>query len=301
MSDHAPIRFRWTGDAFEPIGVRGKAECDALFAIGAVYALEEHQERSSASHAHFFASVAEGWKNLPDDLLEEYPNPETLRKKMLIKGGFRDERTIVCNSAAMAEKVGSFVASMDRYAVVTVKSSVVRVYTPQSQSMRAMGKAEFQKSKEVVLGFIADLIGVEPGTLGGRGNRGKPHEPREFQQGDDRSRHQAGDGPKWCDLLRGRRMRPAVQEIREFHHRLSCRQGGKPTLENAQLLCIPCHDKETALQAPVHAKLRRVEAKHVRPDRPAGNIKSAGFAKSDKKPAIDKSALPKLEPRKLFA
>ena len=163
--DHAPIRFRWTGDSFEPIGARGKAECDAMFAIGAVYALEEHQERSSASHAHFFACVAEGWKNLPDDLLEEYPNPEMLRKKMLIKAGFRDERTIVCNSAAMAEKVGAFVASMDRYAIVTVKSAVVRVFTPQSQSMRAMGKKEFNESKSVVLGYISDLIGVTPDAL----------------------------------------------------------------------------------------------------------------------------------------
>jgi len=163
--NHAPIRFRWSGDAMEPIGARGKAECDAIFAIGAVYALEEHQERSSASHAHFFAAVAEGWKNLPDALLEEYPDPETLRKKALIKMGYRDERSIVCNSRAMAERVAAFIGSMDRYAVVTAISSVVRVYTPKSQSMRAMGKQEFQASKEHVLGFIADLIGVAPEAL----------------------------------------------------------------------------------------------------------------------------------------
>jgi hypothetical protein len=155
----------------EPIGARGKAECDALFAIGAIYALEEHQERSSASHAHYFACVAEGWKNLPDDLLQEYPNPETLRKKALIKMGYRDERSIVCNSKAMAERVAEFIGSMERYAVVTALSSVVRVYTPKSQSMRAMGKSEFQASKDHVLGFIADLIGVTPDALANEAGR----------------------------------------------------------------------------------------------------------------------------------
>jgi len=79
--------------------------------------------------------------------------------------GYRDERSIVCNSRAMAERVAAFIGSMDCYAVVTALSSVVRVYTPKSQSMRAMGKREFQESKDHVLGFIADLIGVTADDL----------------------------------------------------------------------------------------------------------------------------------------
>ncbi len=77
----------------------------------------------------------------------------------------------------------------------------------------------------------------------------------------------------------------------EIHHRLSCRQGGKPTLENAQLLCIPCHDKETALQAPVHAKLRRVEAKHVGAVKPKGQIKSAPLPSGKREPTIKKEPI----------
>src|SRR5690606_27888578 len=126
--------------------------------------LVEHHDRSEASHNHYFASIANAWNTLPDHLLAEYPTAEHLRKKMLVKCGYADERSIVCASKAEAERIAAFIKPMDEYAVVIHREAVVKVFTAQSQSMKAMGKREFQESKESVLAAIDNLLGVEPGA-----------------------------------------------------------------------------------------------------------------------------------------
>ncbi len=83
---------------------------------------------------------------------------------MLVKCGYADERTVVCASKAEAERVAAFIKPMDNYAVVIFHEAVVKVYTAQSQSLKAMGKREFQESKEAVLAAIDRLLGVEPGA-----------------------------------------------------------------------------------------------------------------------------------------
>jgi hypothetical protein len=157
-----PQPFRWAGDAMIPL--RPKM-ADALFVIGETYTLVEHLERSHASHNHFFASVAEGWKNLPESVGERFPTPDALRKWALIKAGYRDERSIVCASKAEATRVAAFIKPMDDFAVVVASEAVVIVYTAKSQSMKAMGKEAFQASKQSVLDIIGDLIGVAPAQL----------------------------------------------------------------------------------------------------------------------------------------
>lgn len=158
----APMPFRWTGEAMEPL--RPKA-ADAAFTIGQVYRLDTIEERSPASHNHYFAALHEGWKNLREEDAERFPTSESLRKWCLIRAGYRDERTLVCASKAEAQRVAAFVRPMDEFAIVTVSEAVVRVWTAKSQSMRAMGKKEFGESKDAVLSLIADMIGVSPDQL----------------------------------------------------------------------------------------------------------------------------------------
>jgi hypothetical protein len=159
-----PIYTRWTGEAFVPLG-RSKAECDATRVVGEVYRLIDHHDRSEASHNHYFAALTDAWRNLPEDQSERFPTPEYLRKWALIQCGFRDERSIVCGSNDMALRIAAFIKPMDEYAVVIVVHSVVRVYTAKSQSMRAMGKEDFQASKEAVLGYVAAMIGTTADEL----------------------------------------------------------------------------------------------------------------------------------------
>ena len=84
-----------------------------------------------------------------------------------IKCGYADERSIVCSSKAEAQRVAAFIRPMDSFALVTVHelSALVRVYTAQSQSMKAMGKRQFQESKTAVLDYVAGLIGTSAEAL----------------------------------------------------------------------------------------------------------------------------------------
>lgn len=152
-----PLLFRWQGDSFEPL--RPKL-ADKQYVVGAVYNLVPVEERSTASHNQFFASVSEAFNNLPEDQAERFKSSEHLRKWALIQAGFRDERSIVCSSHAEALRLAAFIEPMDDYAVVMVAGAAVRVYTARSQSYKAMPKGEFQRSKDAVLDVLAKLLGV---------------------------------------------------------------------------------------------------------------------------------------------
>lgn len=160
----SPITATWDGEAFYPASPYWAARADRQFVVGETYKIVEHHDRSEASHNHYFASISNAWNTLPDHLLAEYPTAEHLRKKMLVKCGYADERTVVCASKAEAERVAAFIKPMDNYAVVVFHEAVVKVYTAQSQSLKAMGKREFQESKEAVLAAVDRLLGVEPGA-----------------------------------------------------------------------------------------------------------------------------------------
>lgn len=160
-----PLAFRWTGEAFVPL--RPKT-ADQHFVVGAVYVLEEVSERSWASHQHQFAFIGEAWKNLPERLCDTFPSPEHLRKAALIATGWHRETIIEAGGKAAALRVAAYVRGEDEFAHVVVRGSTVIVRKARSQRLRGldrMGKAEFQQSKDAVLGWIAVLIGVEPTQL----------------------------------------------------------------------------------------------------------------------------------------
>lgn len=147
-----------------PVSQYWAARADRDFVVGEVYRIVEHHERSDVSHNHYFASIGNAWRTLPDELLAEYPSAEALRKKMLIRSGYADERSIVCASKAEARRVASFIKPMDDTSIIVVREAVVRVYTAKSQSYKAMGKHDFQASKDAVLSAIDDLLCVEHGA-----------------------------------------------------------------------------------------------------------------------------------------
>ena len=157
-----PVAFRWDGEAMLPLHPR---IADKQYVVGEIYRLEPREERSQASHNFYFASIAEAHANLNDDLAERFPTPDALRKFALIRAGFRDERSIVAASKAEALRLAAFIKPMDAYAVVTVKDAVVVVYTAKSQSIKAMGKEDFEKSKAAVLDIVAQMIGTTAPTL----------------------------------------------------------------------------------------------------------------------------------------
>ena len=157
-----PQPFRWDGEAASAAPARSRSRVCRRAGIHA-------RRRGTAlaqQHRMFFASVTECWRNLPDDLADEYPDAETLRKKALIRCGFRDERSIVCASKAEPFASPLFIAPIDRYAIVVQANAVVRVWTARTSPFAQWEKPSSGRiASRKVLAFCADLIGVSVGDL----------------------------------------------------------------------------------------------------------------------------------------
>ena len=160
----APVIFTWDGESMIPLARFAKLS-DEQFVIGEKYKMEAIEARSVDSHNHYFACVNEAWLNLPESFADQFPTSEHLRKWVLIKAGFCDERSIVCASKAEAQRIAAFIKPMDTYAVVIASEATIKAFTAQSQSMRAMGKKDFQASKQAVFDILSGMIGVETKEL----------------------------------------------------------------------------------------------------------------------------------------
>lgn len=134
---------------------------DELYGPGEVLLLAPVDERSEISHRHEFAWLREAWENLPEALAADYPSAEHLRKRALIATGWCDVRDYPATSRAEALRLAATLkAELDDYAVVIVRDAVVRVCRAKSQARGKMNKADFQASKEAVLTYAANLLGV---------------------------------------------------------------------------------------------------------------------------------------------
>lgn len=156
--------YEWSGDSFIPLP-HFRKQCDKVFVVGESYKLDIVEDRSLVTHNHYFACLMTAWKNLPEEIAGRYPTMDRLRKRALIKCGFADERTFVFDTPADAVKLSGVVQTYDEDAVVLVKGRTVHVFTAKSQSMKSMGKDEFQRSKQAVLDEVSKLIGVDTTTL----------------------------------------------------------------------------------------------------------------------------------------
>lgn len=152
-----PMLFEWSGEAMVP-GRRFHNVANATFTVGEVYRMEVQEQRSLISHNHYFATLQGIWESLPERYGDQITSVEHMRKWALIRTGFRDERSIVCASKAEAARVAAFIKPMDEFAIVVVSEATVSVYTAKSQSMKAMGAKEFQRSKEAVLDYCQGML-----------------------------------------------------------------------------------------------------------------------------------------------
>jgi len=160
MSSQSPrlFRFMWRDGVFVPDG-RTATFCDDEFGEGEIVTFERHEERSTASHNHYFACIAEAWNNLPETD-ERFPTAESLRKWALIRSGYCTENTIAADSPEQARTIAAFMGNQEGV-IIVVRDNVVKRYTAKSQSMKAMNKAEFGRSKQDVLDTISELIQVK--------------------------------------------------------------------------------------------------------------------------------------------
>lgn len=149
----SPIPMLWNGQAFEPRG-KFKAIADQQFVVGQFYPVEAREDRSTRQHRFYFARIKECWESLPDDLMDEYPSPEHLRKAALCRTGYAEQVNLVCADNTEALRAATLFKAKDSYCVIEVAGRVCRVWTAMSQSYQAMGKKVFHESSEAVLDWI---------------------------------------------------------------------------------------------------------------------------------------------------
>jgi len=159
MSDVLPMRYEGGGMFRCLHPKRVKAE------PGEVHGWQMAEHRSKASHDHWFACVNEAWKSLPEELADDFPSPEHLRKWSLIKAGFCSETRIVCANNSEATTLATKAKAMDRYSLVAIDGKTVTIWTADSQRKDAMGRQAFQDAKEKALHIISELIGTDAATL----------------------------------------------------------------------------------------------------------------------------------------
>lgn len=160
--DIPPLAFEWTGEEMKPLCPK---LADEHFTIGERYILVEHNDRSVNSHRHYFSAIREGWLNLREDVAERFPTPEALRKYALIKAGYADSQSLVCSSKAEAQRIAAFLRPTDEFSIIVVKDATVTRWVAKSQSLRAMGKEDFQASKDAVLDVISAMVKISSDSL----------------------------------------------------------------------------------------------------------------------------------------
>ena len=156
-----PLSFIWTGDSFIPIKRHAKL-CDERYVVHERYELEVTQGRSTKTHNHEFAWLAEAWASLPEKYQFEpwAQSTEHLRKKALISTGFCTTETFACGTRAEAMRWASILRSDDEFALISLQGTTIHRFRALSQSKRAMGAKEFQRSKTAVIDYIANLLEV---------------------------------------------------------------------------------------------------------------------------------------------
>lgn len=146
---------------------RSPKVCDERLVVGELYRCDIIEERSLASHQQYFASIHDKWMSLPDAIATRFPSADALRKHALIETGWRRERRFACSDAQEARRLAKFLTPQsvdDDYAVISIAGNIVIEWRATSQSYRAMPrKGDFQKSKQDVLDWIDELLGIKEG------------------------------------------------------------------------------------------------------------------------------------------
>lgn len=172
-----PISYNWDAEA----GAMVVKVNDALlarrqFRHGSEYRLAVREDRSDKSQAFYFATLKDIHDNLDDAHRAEYPTVEHLRKRALIKLGYRHVADFPCESEAEAKKMErrlqQFFKGDDEYAVIIRSGDVVRKMVAMSQSRDAMDRETFEESKRQVLDLASSLVGATRKEAERNGSKG---------------------------------------------------------------------------------------------------------------------------------
>lgn len=139
--------------------------------VGERVTVEITRARTGQTHRHQFAWVREAWETLPEHVAMQpwAETPETLRKHALIATGYHSKTVLAMESKKAARDVKAAMlathSTAHGYALGAVVGSILTIWTPDSQSYKAMGRERFNESKRAILEWIAAQIEVSPAAL----------------------------------------------------------------------------------------------------------------------------------------
>jgi hypothetical protein len=174
---HYPVVYKWlqvdvidaAGEAHATWAMVPTPRYEGLafkqYAAGEEYALVLLEARSRASHNFFFASIQNGFDNLPENIAARFPSAEHLRAYLLIECGWCDEVEFELASESEAKKLAARTRTESPYARIHRHNRTLIVRYPKSQSAKSMGKSEFEASKKDTLELLEGMIGVPLGSL----------------------------------------------------------------------------------------------------------------------------------------
>ena len=157
--------FEYLGNGWFKAEARFVWECDQNFVVHQKYRMDIVDERSAASHSHYFACINEAWNNLGESQAKRFPSPEHLRKWALIQANYCHADHRVFSTKQDALTAAAAVRARDKYAVISVNDNIVTIFTAESQSLKDMDKQRFQASKDKVLEILADMLHITPKQL----------------------------------------------------------------------------------------------------------------------------------------
>lgn len=139
--------------------------CKRQYALDEDYALARIENRSKASHNHYFAALNDAFDNLPEVWANKFPTSEHMRKWVLITEGYRHEEVHDFDTEKDAKHFAISIRRRDEFSVIKRVGAQVLIWSAKSQDHRSMKKQEFEDSKKAVLDYLAEVIGVTRAQL----------------------------------------------------------------------------------------------------------------------------------------
>lgn len=162
-----PALFVWDGSVMVP-NPPSLALCINQFEKGVLYRLTAEEERSLVSHRHYMAVIAEAYNNLPHQYDGMFRSPNHLRYWCLIVRGFCDEKIVILDTPADAQKFADYVIGQGDNMHAQISGPIVKIWTAHSQRFSregGMDKETFQASKDAVFDQLADMLGISTAQL----------------------------------------------------------------------------------------------------------------------------------------
>lgn len=177
MRDQDLIRCVYTGQALEPDGNFPAAALADRLGEGEVVFVDLDPQRSAKNHKHQFAFIRTAWMNLPEEMKDApfAKSPDSLRKHALICCGFCHTDMIALGDNERADRMAEFLRRGDErqeiYTITEVSGPVIYRHIAESQTLKKMGGTRFKESKQAILDFLADMIGVTSEELAVMGKK----------------------------------------------------------------------------------------------------------------------------------